>query len=65
MKGCGLISPTSHNIYVEDYLPDTLLRFLVTLVGTNFKADIDFSNSSMSMSFGDFFSGIGVAGGFD
>lgn len=65
MKGCGLISPTSHNIYVEDYLPDTLLRFLVTLVGTNFKADIDFSNSSMSMWFGDFFSGIGVAGGFD
>lgn len=55
----------SHNVYVEDYLPGALLRFLVTLVGTNFKADIDFSSSSISMSFGGFFSGIDVAGGFD
>lgn len=64
MKGCALIS-NEYNVYVEDYLPGTLLRFLVTLVGTNFKADIDFSSSSMSMSFDGFFSGIAVAGGFD
>lgn len=65
MKGCALISQMSHNVYVEDYLLGALLRFLVTLVGTNFKADIDFSSSSISMSFGGFFSGIDVAGGFD
>jgi hypothetical protein len=61
--GCVFIN--EHNVHGQDYLPDTLLRFLVTLVGTNFRADIDFSNSSMSISLDDFVSGIAVAGGFD
>lgn len=61
----GCVFKEEHNVYGQDYLPDTLLRFLVTLAGTNFRADIDFSSSSMSISFDDFVSGIAVAGGFD
>jgi hypothetical protein len=60
---CAFIN--DHNVHGQAYLPDTLLRFLETLVGTNFRADIDFSSSSMSISFDDFVSGIAVAGGFD
>lgn len=55
---------SSHKV-TQNYLPGTLPRFLVTLVGTNFKADIDFSSSSISMSHGGCSSGSTLAGTFD
>jgi hypothetical protein len=42
-----------------------LLRFLATLVGTNRKADMDFSSSSISISADGFVSGTVTTGGLD